>query len=186
MADRLVTIATFDQPAQARLAQNVLEEAGIRAAVADESLVAMDWLLSNAVGGIKIQVWEADADRAVRVLENRLGPAGEVGPDELAAEAGAAPPEEPDDRPMFTPGTGEPPPANADPRDVYARRLFVVAWLGALFPLLLPITIYLFLNAAFGAGPLSARGRFELIVGVVLTLPSLCLGFLILWAVNTP
>src|SRR5262245_49182373 len=59
---RLVTIATFDQPAQARLAKNALDEAGIQSMVSDENLVAMDWLLSNAVGGVKVQVWEEDAD----------------------------------------------------------------------------------------------------------------------------
>jgi hypothetical protein len=68
MSKRLVTIATFDQAAQARLAQNALEAKGIKAMVSDENLVAMDWLLANAVGGVKVQVWEEDADSAVVVL----------------------------------------------------------------------------------------------------------------------
>src|SRR5436309_3053264 len=101
MGTRLVTIATFDQAAQARLAQNALREAGIQAAVSDESLIAMDWLLSNAVGGVKVQVREEDAEKAVGVLEREfgangelLGPAERVDPEELAAEAEAAAPEE--------------------------------------------------------------------------------------------
>ena len=57
MSDRLVTIATFDEPVKARIAANVLNEAGIRVAVNDETLVAMDWLLSNAVGGVKDLRW---------------------------------------------------------------------------------------------------------------------------------
>ena len=95
MAGRLVTIATFDQAAQARLAENALKEAGIQAAVSDETLVAMDWLLSGAVGGVKVQVWEEDAERAVAVLENQFGANGEgfggadVAPEELAAQAEA-------------------------------------------------------------------------------------------------
>lgn len=94
MGTRLVTIATFDQAAQARMAKNVLDEAGIRVAVSDETLVAMDWLLSNAVGGIKVQVWEEDADRAVELLEQKLGsgaePEADITPEELAAQAEAA------------------------------------------------------------------------------------------------
>ena len=52
-------------------------EAGIAAAVTDESLVAMDWLLSNAVGGVKVQVWDEDAEKAVQLLESRFGERGE-------------------------------------------------------------------------------------------------------------
>ena len=77
----------------------MLDEAGNQATISDESLVAMDWLLSNAVGGVKVQVWEEDADRAVGVLEQKLGAQGEglgetVSPEELAAEAAAATPDE--------------------------------------------------------------------------------------------
>ena len=88
MARKLVTIATFDQPAQARLAQNALEAAGVQTAVNDESLVAMDWLLSNAVGGVKVQVWEEDADRAVGEIADHgvgglwLGASGRFSPRE--------------------------------------------------------------------------------------------------------
>ncbi|MBX9578845.1 MAG: DUF2007 domain-containing protein [Gemmataceae bacterium] len=186
MADRLVMIATFDQPARARLAANALAEAGVQAAVADESLVAMDWLLSGAVGGVKVQVWEEDADRAVGVLDEALG-SGEAGDAEaLATEAEAARPDDPGDRPAAGPAPDESPPAAPDSRDVYARRLFVVGWFGAAFPPLLPVTIYLFLNAAFGAGPLSPRGRFELIVGIVLMAPSLVIAYLFLWMAANP
>ena len=185
MGRRLVTIATFDQPAQARLAQSALEDAGIQAAVADESIVAMDWLLSNAVGGIKVQVWEEDADRAVGVLEEALGPGGEVDPAELTAEAAAAPPEdrEPPAAGPAPDGPAAPPP---DSRDRYARRLFLTAWLGLGCPPLGFYGLYLFLNAAFGAGPLSPRGRFELLVGGAVLAPSLFLGFGFLWLIGKP
>ena len=158
-----MTIATFGQAAQARLAKNVLDEAGVPAAISDESLVAMDWLLSNAVGGVKVQVWEEDADRAVAVLEQKLGEHGEglgagVSPEELAAEAEAATPdrgEEPE--PLETGAPSE--------RDEYARRTAFTGILGLAFPPVAPYAVYLFLNAAFGQGPLSARGRLNLWVG---------------------
>ena len=82
--NKLVTIAAFDQPAKARLAQNALTAAEIPAVVSDESLVAMDWLLSNAVGGVKVQVWDEDVDRAVEVLEAEFGTDGAgLGPVEM-------------------------------------------------------------------------------------------------------
>jgi hypothetical protein len=168
---RLVTIATFDQAAQARLAKNVLDEAGIPAAIGDENLVAMDWLLSNAVGGVKVQVWEEDADRAVGVLEQKLGAHGEGlgtagSPEELAAEAEAATPDE-GEEPEGLAGDALAPPEPEPPseRDEYARRTAFAGMLGLIIPPIAPFAVYLFLNAAFGQGPLSSRGRFNLWLG---------------------
>jgi hypothetical protein len=178
MGTRLVTIATFDQAAQARLAQNALREAGIQVAVSDEAIVAMDWLLSNAVGGIKVQVREEDAERAVTVLERDLGPGtdGEVDEEQLAAEAEAAAPEdEPEPPARPTPALAAPPeevpPIAHGSRENYARRLFFAAWLGLVVPPVAFFALYLFLNAAFGEGELSPRGRYNLLVGGLVMAP---------------
>jgi hypothetical protein len=182
---QLVTIATFDQPAQARLAKNALDEAGIRSAVNDESLVAMDWLLSNAVGGIKVQVWEEDADRAVSVLERNFGEDGQglgtkISPEELAAQAEAATPEEGEEPDAERPAPStpsEPESADAPPtpesREDYARRMVFTSMLGLVFPPIAAYAVYLFLNAAFGEGTLSSRGRMNLFVGGMMTLAGL-------------
>jgi hypothetical protein len=185
MARRLVTIATFDQPAQARLAENALKEAGIASTVSDENLVAMDWLLSNAVGGAKVQVWEEDAEKAVELLESRFGEDGEnlgamISPEEFAAEAEAAAPEKADEEPnRWTSRHDERdlPPAAADSRENYARRVFFASWLGILFPPLTVYALYLFLHAALGEGELSSRGKFNLLVGGF----ALLTGLLFLW-----
>lgn len=73
MDRRMTTIASFDLAPQAQLAKNALDAAGIPAVVADSEIVAMDWLISNAVGGVKVQVWEEDAERAAAVLAEALG-----------------------------------------------------------------------------------------------------------------
>lgn len=162
---RLTTVAAFDLAPQAQLARLVLEEAGIPAVVADEGIVAMEWVLANAVGGIKVQVAEADADRAAAVLAERFGgagPVGDVDQDELARQALAEAPE--DEAPPEEP----PPPvepravaaeAPAGGRDEFARRAFFVAWLAAVFPPLALYAGYLWLRAAFGPGPLTRWGR---------------------------
>jgi hypothetical protein len=65
---RVVTVATFWNPVEAHVLVARLEGAGIRAFVADEQTVTMDWLLANAVGGVKVQVAESDLERARQVL----------------------------------------------------------------------------------------------------------------------
>ena len=69
--DNLVTIATFDLPALAHAARIALENEGIPAFLADNNLVTMDWFLSNAVGGAKLQVAAGDAARAREILDRR-------------------------------------------------------------------------------------------------------------------
>jgi hypothetical protein len=181
MAGNLVTIATFDLPAKARLAQNELEAAGIKATVADEQTVTMDWLLGNAIGWVKVQVLEEDAERAVAVLEESLGKDEPVDEETLAAEAEAAqveeggePPERPEPRVLVAseaPAPAAAPDPEAEPplteRDEYARRFFLAAVFGLVFVPLWFYAVYLFLNAAFGEGPLSDRGKNKLIGGGV-------------------
>jgi hypothetical protein len=99
---RLTTVASFDTAAKAGLARDTLAAAGIQAVLNDSEIVAAEWLISNAVGGVKLQVREEDAGRAAAVLEEKLGDeAGlaseDVDEDELtrqALEAG-----EPDEEP---------------------------------------------------------------------------------------
>src|SRR5471030_1238224 len=51
------------------MAKNYLEEEGIPAVLIDESTVATDWMLSNAIGGIKLQVLPIHIERAELLLE---------------------------------------------------------------------------------------------------------------------
>ena len=66
--DELVTVATFSDPMEAQLARAKLESGGIRGAIADDNLVAMDWYYTNAVGGVKLQVTADDLAAAREVL----------------------------------------------------------------------------------------------------------------------
>lgn len=69
------TIATFDTAPKAELAKNALADAGIHATLTDGEIVAMEWMLSNAIGGIKVQVPEEDVERAALILADH----GELG-----------------------------------------------------------------------------------------------------------
>jgi rubredoxin len=68
MTGKWITVATYSQPVQAHLARTQLESEGIRCVVGDEHLVRVDWLLSNAIGGVKLKVHSTDAEHAREVL----------------------------------------------------------------------------------------------------------------------
>jgi hypothetical protein len=79
MSDELVTIATFDNTVQANLVRNQLAAAGIRATLVDEHTVGVNWLWSNAIGGVKLIVREEDYNDAAKILDD---PAADRPPDE--------------------------------------------------------------------------------------------------------
>jgi tetratricopeptide (TPR) repeat protein len=64
----LVTLGAYSTPLEAQMARGLLETAGIPAFVADENTVGANWLYSNAVGGVRLQVRAEDVDRARDVL----------------------------------------------------------------------------------------------------------------------
>lgn len=71
---RWITVATFDDSVRANMARLKLESEGIACFLADEMLVSTDWLMSNAVGGIKLQVREGQV-AAARAILARVRPA---------------------------------------------------------------------------------------------------------------
>ena len=52
----LVTVRAFTTVIDAHVACAVLQSAGLDASLRDEHVVSMQWLFSNAVGGVKLQV----------------------------------------------------------------------------------------------------------------------------------
>ena len=65
----LKVVATFREAHTAHLAKAKLESEGIPAWVADEHLIRMQWLYSQALGGVKVRVPEEFAGRARQILE---------------------------------------------------------------------------------------------------------------------
>lgn len=64
----MITVASFDNQADAHIAKGRLEAEGLSPVLGDSHLVQTDWLYSAALGGIKLQVPEAQAERARAVL----------------------------------------------------------------------------------------------------------------------
>ena len=67
----LVTIASYDDVASAYVARGKLEASGIPCALGNEYLVGVQWLYSNAVGGVELRVNEEDAPAALELLAER-------------------------------------------------------------------------------------------------------------------
>jgi hypothetical protein len=66
----LVTIARFTDPPSAHVARALLEAHGIDAYLGNEHYVGMDWLHSQAVGGVELKVVSEQATRAQEILDS--------------------------------------------------------------------------------------------------------------------
>lgn len=70
-SDQLVRIARCLSGVEAELVRCHLEAANIGAFVSNASVVAMDWTISNAIGGVEVLVRQSDAQAALEVLERK-------------------------------------------------------------------------------------------------------------------
>lgn len=68
----LVTIRKFRDLPEALLAKGALESAGVESFLADDNMVRMNWLMSDFIGGIRLQV-KADDVRVANDLLNNSG-----------------------------------------------------------------------------------------------------------------
>ncbi|PXY03074.1 hypothetical protein DF185_03005 [Marinifilum breve] len=66
--EKLKTIVSFDLPHEAHFAKTKLESEGIKVYLKDELTVQVDNFISNAIGGVKLQVFESDLKRASEIL----------------------------------------------------------------------------------------------------------------------
>lgn len=67
-----VMVGRYRDLSTALLAKSVLESAGIESFLADDSVIRLDWLISNALGGIKLLVRDDDASAARELLETSV------------------------------------------------------------------------------------------------------------------
>jgi hypothetical protein len=81
--DDVVTLARFGELTAAQLLRGRLDAEGIECLLPDEVMAAQTWHLQGAIGGIRVQVRQADLERAKEIL-------AEPGAADLLAEAGLA------------------------------------------------------------------------------------------------
>jgi hypothetical protein len=77
----LTTIRKFRDLPEALLAKGLLESAGIECSIADDTIVRLDWFVSNAIGNMRLQVKQSDAEAATELLDQ---PAPAISEDEAS------------------------------------------------------------------------------------------------------
>jgi rubredoxin len=85
----MVTVQTCSTLPEAQVIQSQLAGSGITAFLPDELTVQNDWLWTNAIGGVRVQVREEDVERASDIL-NVPSASAETGPTRICPQCGMA------------------------------------------------------------------------------------------------
>lgn len=67
MNDKFYTIAAFEYVADVQILKGKLESEGIDVFLRDENTLNSDPLISNAIGGVKLQVYSSDKEKALKI-----------------------------------------------------------------------------------------------------------------------
>jgi hypothetical protein len=68
----LVTVRRYRDLSEAIVARSVLEASGIASFLQNENLIRLDWPVSNAIGGIRLQVDASDEAAAIELLNQPI------------------------------------------------------------------------------------------------------------------
>lgn len=69
MEKEFYTIGAFSYPADVQIIKGKLESEGIPVFLKDENTLNSDPLISDAIGGVKLQVYEKDKERAIAIYD---------------------------------------------------------------------------------------------------------------------
>ncbi|WP_299321649.1 DUF2007 domain-containing protein [uncultured Maribacter sp.] len=67
MEDKFYQLASFEYVADVQIVKGKLESEGIPVFLRDENTLNSDPLISNAIGGVKLQVYSKDKERAIAI-----------------------------------------------------------------------------------------------------------------------
>lgn len=68
-SNKIVVFQTFLDPMQANIIKGLLVSYGIECFLSDENIVTLNPLYSNAVGGVKLHVFERDVEQIHEILQ---------------------------------------------------------------------------------------------------------------------
>ncbi|WP_425234826.1 DUF2007 domain-containing protein [Ulvibacterium sp.] len=69
MAEKFYTLASFEFPADVQVLKGKLESEGVPVFLKDENTLNSDPLISSAIGGVRIQVYSRDKERAMAIYD---------------------------------------------------------------------------------------------------------------------
>jgi hypothetical protein len=67
MEEKFFTIAAFEYAADVQIVKGKLESEGIAVFLRDENTLNSDPMISNAIGGVKLQVYARDKEKALEI-----------------------------------------------------------------------------------------------------------------------
>jgi len=70
--DTVVTLWRYRDLPEALVARAKLEADGIECFLANENVIRLNWFWSNAMGGLKLQLLEENAERAMEILAQEI------------------------------------------------------------------------------------------------------------------
>lgn len=70
MENKFYQLASFEYVADVQIVKGKLESEGIPVFLRDENTLNSDPLISNAIGGVKLQVYSKDKERAIAIYNN--------------------------------------------------------------------------------------------------------------------
>lgn len=68
----LVELKYYQNSIEANRDKQILADHGIQSFIANEQTIQSDWLLSRALGGIQLQVFENEKEKALSIIEDFL------------------------------------------------------------------------------------------------------------------
>jgi hypothetical protein len=74
MPEEIVTLWRYRDLPEALIAKSKLDSASVGCFLADENIVRLNWFLSNAVGGVRLQVSGVDVGDALALLGEEIPP----------------------------------------------------------------------------------------------------------------
>jgi Zn finger protein HypA/HybF involved in hydrogenase expression len=72
--DRIVVYQTFSDPIEANIVKGLLDAHEIECYLSDENTITLNPLYCNAIGGIKLNVFERDTDKIASILKSENSP----------------------------------------------------------------------------------------------------------------
>ncbi|SRR5260370_23373089 len=72
MEEEIITLWRYRDLPEALIAKSKLDSEDLQCFLADENVVRLDWFWSNAVGGVRLQVANSDAESAFTLLAEEI------------------------------------------------------------------------------------------------------------------
>ena len=70
MKNEFYTVTSSTYPADIQILKGKLESEGIPVFLRDENTINTDPLISDAIGGVKLQVYELDKEKAIAIIKD--------------------------------------------------------------------------------------------------------------------